>query len=344
MGLVSWCRAANASALAASGDVRKEQPQAKRCMPCEQIFKRFTSRLFVGPVQARVAPTVQQIQKKTSSPSLFKTALIATGCILGTGVAMAALIKGIDAVCDFDLGEHSWCAGQTNAGDVEKATDECISTLSSRVTTNDRTFAICCSASDGGSPECREFHKDFIRQVLENYPYAKFTWSPFKKQDRERLQPITQEIKESLERLGGKEDTTANALRAEIAQKLFVDLPEYCKTAKLPELVEQMRGQVCAGQLDRLYDQVPHLLTKQAVNRLWRSLARQAHPDVGGDKEKFQQLDRAVRECLLARNKGQLSCTFPDLALNQTGSREERSAVSNRSRCSQFLKLPLSTR
>lgn len=204
-------------------------------------------------------PSIEELQRQ-----YLKIGIAATGCIvLLTGVFIA-----------WNQRNYLWhvLTGQgTNADEVFQRTENCVQHFFGT-----GLLGMCCARNvPGASSFCRMQQKCWIDEQLRERPNAWFQW---RNEDLSLPPSFAQiNIRGDLDTLHqmATSDPSRPALLELIAQKLFVDLPNYCKTKEIPQDMrfngEPLNDQFFLLQeLDSLYDSSTgrKLLTQESLDSI----------------------------------------------------------------------------
>jgi len=175
---------------------------------------------------------------------------------------------------------------------------------------------ICCAKNHPGpSEECRATKQQFREEILAENPRATFS---YRIQEPDKLSSIAQEIETGLKNLAQMNDTDPGRgdLVNNLANKLFVDLPNYYNSYPIPAGLEALRPKLFAKDLDYMYERNPNLLSEGSLKGLWRKFGLLSHPDKGGDTALFAQgasVYELARNCLRHLSNGNPSCRWMEL-------------------------------
>jgi|GEM_PF-7132520 len=270
----------------------------------EAVYKQVSPLIKQHPVisalankvfTAKETPSSQKNSKKEDQPfwTERKVAVLVGLCaMIGAGLVLYNL-KIIDL--------------NTTQENIDPNTANCIETTEFDESGGSTMRGTCCGKKvPASSAECQATKQEFREKILAENPSATFSY--LIREYSNELSPITQEIETGLLTLVtmNDKDPGREALMKNLGNKLFVDLPNYCKADHLPP-------GTCDKEIDNLYERNPFLpLEKKLLETLWRKFGFLSHPDKGGNEEAFAR-GASVAECLKHLNKGNPSCKLREL-------------------------------
>ncbi len=257
--------------------------------------------LWHKSLTAKETPSSQKNSKKEDKPfwTKRKVAVLVGLCAIIGAVFVLYKLKNIDL--------------NTTQKNIDPNTANCIENWEYDESGGIRGRGTCCAKEDpASSAECQATKQEFREKILAENPSATFSYRI--QEYFNELSPITQEIETGLRNLAQMDDTDPGKgdLMKNLANKLFVDLPNYCNSYSLPPDMEQYRSKLCAKEIDYLYERNPNLRSEKILLELWRKFGLLSHPDKGGNMEVFAR-GASVSECLKHLNKGNPSCRWMEL-------------------------------